>query len=221
MLTKLHYSDIYRPYTLGEKKMVKFDKMKKNYQIKLNKANNENVINYMRNISDNMNSLKVKINNLNKEFATIETSLKYENEENTLEIITEDINKFAKSYNEAKEKLNSSGHTISDYIIRLEEEIISITENKKNTGLSIVDSYLKFDNTNLRDNIMSGNRDTVKDLEILFNTLKEETVEVFKLSLSSHMNFRDFKYYFNYRLEHNYESSTTIIETGLLLEEVI
>ncbi len=244
MLTDIYYYNNYRNHLLG-KSSTKSASAKKTKQelffnsiskanertentskqdkgILMTKAYNSEVISYISNIAGSVNELKSATSSIMKEFKDMNRNLKYRGEEETYEIIKDEIDYFVSTYNIATEVFNESAKE-SNYLKEYYDDISDVVKGNKKVlnslGIGIdKNNQLYFDEKEF-DNMSSVNKiTTLRNAKNVLDEFNNTTNEILQVPLSQHMQFKNFNYYFNYKINTAYNDSFKLVETGTLID---
>lgn len=216
MISTLHYYNSYNPFVLDKEKIRErktssyraYSNQVKNSEITyfLNKTLNDNVKSYMFELSSNFNGLKGTANSI---YEKIYYNSPIENLEENIEEFTHTYNRFIGFLEENTE--NSSGFTS---ILENAKSFINENENTlKDIGINISSSG--FLSMKQEKNVKNINKQKVKQFYLNFY---DKMCNFMKEPMSTHMDFKDFSYYFNYSSDYNKNNSFKLIEHGLLVD---
>ena len=234
MLTNLYYYDHYRPYILRTKPVIlpgpisvayaqKSAEAEKNKAFLLNSAYKSDVIQYVRDMSNTVNSLKCSIMELLKSarsgmFSTENDAFGLKNYfisdlKNFVNSANEALS-FTKSQNNSQELANFS-QTVTDIIINNREVFqqlcISVEENGS-IALSSEDAAKK----KLKD-LFTG----LIGASGALIEIHDKTKELMANPLTDHMKFKSLGYYYNYKYGSIKDNTFNIIDSGMLFDKEI
>ncbi|WP_317366481.1 hypothetical protein [uncultured Tyzzerella sp.] len=219
MISTLHYYNSYKPFILDkqrakERRTSPYQQNKgqkyKDTEISyfLNKSLNDNIKSYMFELSSNFNGLKNVANNIyEKMYYGLSLDNLYENFEN----FTHTYNRFKGFLEENSENsgnftniLGKTEDIINENIDMLDHIGIDISEN----GFLKIRKDEDITNYNIED-------DKIKNF---YRNIYDKMCEFMSKPMSSHMDFKDFSYYFNYSGDFNKNNSFKLIEQGILVD---
>lgn len=219
MISTLHYYNSYKPFILDkqrarERKASPYKQTQgqkyKDTELTyfLNKSLNDNIKSYMFELSSNFNGLKNVANNI---YEKMYYGLSLDN-------LDENFEKFTHTYNRFKGFLEENTENSGNFTNILEKTKDIISENVDildNIGIDISENgFLK-----LRKDDDTKNYN-VEDEQIkkFYRNIYEKMCEFMSQPMSSHMEFKDFSYYFNYSGDYDKNNSFKLIEQGILVD---
>ena len=219
MISTLHYYNSYKPFILDkqrarERKASPYKQTQgqkyKDTELTyfLNKSLNDNIKSYMFELSSNFNGLKNVANNI---YEKMYYGL-------SLDTLDENFEKFTHTYNRFKGFLEENTENSGNFTNILEKTKDIINENVDildNIGIDISENgFLK-----LRKDDDTKNYN-VEDEQIkkFYRNIYEKMCEFMSQPMSSHMEFKDFSYYFNYSGNYDKNNSFKLIEQGILVD---
>ncbi len=238
MLTDIYYYNNYRNNLLNSrgssKQRLKQENNTKNMtkvesiddkSIRLNKAYNPKVISYISDIASSVNELKSSTNSIRKEFREVSKSFKYKGEEETFNIIKDEIDDFLEAYNTSTDIFNKDlkdSSYLKDYYNEIQGSIKKNIKPLNNLSIYLdKDNKLHFNEEEFDNSSLESKVASIKNLSKLFKKVNNETNEVLKVPLSNHLDFKSFSYYFNYKINSTYNDTFKLVETGTLIDIAI
>lgn len=219
MISTLHYYNSYKPFILDrqrarERKASPYKQTQgqkyKDTELTyfLNKSLNDNIKSYMFELSSNFNGLKNVANNI---YEKMYYGLSLGN-------LDENFEKFTHTYNRFKGFLEENTENSGNFTNILEKTKDIISENVDildNIGIDISENgFLKIRKDDDTKNY------SVEDEQIkkFYRNIYEKMCEFMSQPMSSHMEFKDFSYYFNYSGDYDKNNSFKLIEQGILVD---
>ncbi|MBS5793706.1 MAG: hypothetical protein KIC92_02970 [Clostridiales bacterium] len=219
MISTLHYYNSYKPFILDkqrarERKASPYKQTQgqkyKDTELTyfLNKSLNDNIKSYMFELSSNFNGLKNVANNI---YEKMYYGL-------SLDTLDENFEKFTHTYNRFKGFLEENTENSGNFTNILEKTKDIINENVDildNIGIDISENgFLKLrkDDDTKNYNVEDG------QIKKFYRNIYEKMCEFMSQPMSSHMEFRDFSYYFNYSGNYDKNNSFKLIEQGILVD---
>ena len=232
MVTNVYYYNYYAPYILSNyrrKKIADFPRgeifmLDEDETYVLNKALKKEVVNYAAEFSGVVNGLKDSSKNIIRDARGF---LKNEREEGYITAVRwlgEDLADFVNSYNKSKAfaAKNKDSRFFIDFSDNLAYDLsVSL---KALSGYRISgenNGRLSFDENAFavmtRGSIRHANRQNLPFFEHIYDS----TGDFLKTPLSEHMNFKDLKYYYNYKTGVITRDSFAVIGSGMIVNEVV
>lgn len=219
MISTLHYYNSYKPFILDkqrarERKASPYKQTQgqkyKDTELTyfLNKSLNDNIKSYMFELSSNFNGLKNVANNI---YEKMYYGL-------SLDTLDENFEKFTHTYNRFKGFLEENTENSGNFTNILEKTKDIINENVDildNIGIDISENgFLKLrkDDDTKNYNVEDG------QIKKFYRNIYEKMCEFMSQPMSSHMEFKDFSYYFNYSGNYDKNNSFKLIEQGILVD---
>lgn len=219
MISTLHYYNSYKPFILDrqrarERKASPYKQTQgqkyKDTELTyfLNKSLNDNIKSYMFELSSNFNGLKNVANNI---YEKMYYGL-------SLDTLDENFEKFTHTYNRFKGFLEENTENSGNFTNILEKTKDIINENVDildNIGIDISENgFLKLrkDDDTKNYNVEDG------QIKKFYRNIYEKMCEFMSQPMSSHMEFKDFSYYFNYSGDYDKNNSFKLIEQGILVD---
>ena len=219
MISTLHYYNSYKPFILDkqrarERKASPYKQTQgqkyKDTELTyfLNKSLNDNIKSYMFELSSNFNGLKNVANNI---YEKMYYGL-------SLDTLDEKFEKFTHTYNRFKGFLEENTENSGNFTNILEKTKDIINENVDildNIGIDISENgFLKLrkDDDTKNYNVEDG------QIKKFYRNIYEKMCEFMSQPMSSHMEFKDFSYYFNYSGDYDKNNSFKLIEQGILVD---
>lgn len=219
MISTLHYYNSYKPFILDrqrarERKASPYKQTQgqkyKDTELTyfLNKSLNDNIKSYMFELSSNFNGLKNVANNI---YEKMYYGL-------SLDTLDEKFEKFTHTYNRFKGFLEENTENSGNFTNILEKTKDIINENVDildNIGIDISENgFLKLrkDDYTKNYNVEDG------QIKKFYRNIYEKMCEFMSQPMSSHMEFKDFSYYFNYSGDYDKNNSFKLIEQGILVD---
>lgn len=219
MISTLHYYNSYKPFILDrqrarERKASPYKQTQgqkyKDTELTyfLNKSLNDNIKSYMFELSSNFNGLKNVANNI---YEKMYYGL-------SLDTLDENFEKFTHTYNRFKGFLEENTENSGNFTNILEKTKDIINENVDildNIGIDIFENgFLKLrkDDDTKNYNVEDG------QIKKFYRNIYEKMCEFMSQPMSSHMEFKDFSYYFNYSGDYDKNNSFKLIEQGILVD---
>lgn len=219
MISTLHYYNSYKPFILDrqrarERKASPYKQTQgqkyKDTELTyfLNKSLNDNIKSYMFELSSNFNGLKNVANNI---YEKMYYGLSLGN-------LDENFEKFTHTYNRFKGFLEENTENSGNFTNILEKTKDIINENVDildNIGIDISENgFLKLrkDDDTKNYNVEDG------QIKKFYRNIYEKMCEFMSQPMSSHMEFKDFSYYFNYSGNYDKNNSFKLIEQGILVD---
>lgn len=219
MISTLHYYNSYKPFILDrqrarERKASPYKQTQgqkyKDTELTyfLNKSLNDNIKSYMFELSSNFNGLKNVANNI---YEKMYYGLSLGN-------LDENFEKFTHTYNRFKGFLEENTENSGNFTNILEKTKDIISENVDildNIGIDISENgFLKLrkDDDTKNYNVEDG------QIKKFYRNIYEKMCEFMSQPMSSHMEFKDFSYYFNYSGDYDKNNSFKLIEQGILVD---
>lgn len=219
MISTLHYYNSYKPFILDrqrarERKASPYKQTQgqkyKDTELTyfLNKSLNDNIKSYMFELSSNFNGLKNVANNI---YEKMYYGL-------SLDTLDENFEKFTHTYNRFKGFLEENTENSGNFTNILEKTKDIISENVDildNIGIDISENgFLKLRKDDDTKNYNVGDGQIKK----FYRNIYEKMCEFMSQPMSSHMEFKDFSYYFNYSGDYDKNNSFKLIEQGILVD---
>ena len=212
MISTLHYYNSYKPFILDkqrarERKASPYKQTQgqkyKDTELTyfLNKSLNDNIKSYMFELSSNFNGLKNVANNI---YEKMYYGL-------SLDTLDEKFEKFTHTYNRFKGFLEENTENSGNFTNILEKTKDIINENVDildNIGIDISENgFLKLrkDDDTKNYNVEDG------QIKKFYRNIYEKMCEFMSQPMSSHMEFKDFSYYFNYSGDYDKNNSFKLI----------
>lgn len=219
MISTLYYYNSYKPFILDrqrarERKASPYKQTQgqkyKDTELTyfLNKSLNDNIKSYMFELSSNFNGLKNVANNI---YEKMYYGL-------SLDTLDENFEKFTHTYNRFKGFLEENTENSGNFTNILEKTKDIINENVDildNIGIDISENgFLKLrkDDDTKNYNVEDG------QIKKFYRNIYEKMCEFMSQPMSSHMEFKDFSYYFNYSGDYDKNNSFKLIEQGILVD---
>lgn len=219
MISTLHYYNSYKPFILDrqrarERKASPYKQTQgqkyKDTELTyfLNKSLNDNIKSYMFELSSNFNGLKNVANNI---YEKMYYGL-------SLDTLDENFEKFTHTYNRFKGFLEENTENSGNFTNILEKTKDIINENVDildNIGIDISENVflkLRKDDYTKNYNVEDG------QIKKFYRNIYEKMCEFMSQPMSSHMEFKDFSYYFNYSGDYDKNNSFKLIEQGILVD---
>lgn len=222
MIASMHYCNYYKPYILDKNNACiknglysQYQKSRKKTAYYLNKSFNNNIKEYMSEMSLNLNSLKNISNNLSESLETsfVNKNL-YQDIENNLNNFTFTYNKLIGFLDKNKEnnlKFNNMSENIKSFMKNNQKFLNRIGIDISKEGFLSIN-----DNNDIK--MIKRDKNNIKNF---YRKVYKNLCNIMQEPMSAHMNFKDFSYYFNYYNGYNNENSFKIIEQGILLDRVV
>ncbi len=241
MLTNIYYYNNYKNQLLRNKdssiKKIRQEQffenaLKKSEQtdtsdknILMNKAYNSKVISYISDIASSINELKSSTNSLIKEFNSMNKSLRYKGEDETFNILKDEIDDFVYTYNVSTDIFNENiedNNYLKEYYNDTKGVLLKNKSALNNIGVYLdKDKKLSFDEESF-DNMSTNQKiNNLREVGQIFNSINDNTNEILKVPLTNHMEFKNFNYYFNYKINTTYNDTFKLIESGTLFDIAI
>ena len=187
----------------------------------LNKALNQDVVQYAHNVSHNLIALKDSAKYINYDIEDFDYNTQkygYSNARNTLR---EDLNNFVSSFNNSYKFYSSQVHSQSlvDFSVRADNLISSNGHNLGELGIvtdesnGLVFSAEKFDSLTTEEL-----QKTLEDAASAFQNMYSESSSMLAVPLSEHMNFKSLNYYYNYKYGGVTADTFKVIESGMIVD---
>ncbi|MFR4985823.1 MAG: hypothetical protein ACLUCH_00360 [Lachnospirales bacterium] len=219
MISTLHYYNSYKPFILDrqrarERKASPYKQTQgqkyKDTELTyfLNKSLNDNIKSYMFELSSNFNGLKNVANNI---YEKMYYGLSLGN-------LDENFEKFTHTYNRFKGFLEENTENSGNFTNILEKTKDIISENVDildNIGIDISENgFLKI----RKDDDTKNYNVEDEQIKKFYRNIYEKMCEFMSQPMSSHMEFKDFSYYFNYSGDYDKNNSFKLIEQGILVD---
>lgn len=236
MITSIYYYNYYKPNILKNSavSVVKQAPFKQNVHynnttkpISLSTAYKDDVLDYVKNLSDAVNSTKVSATNLLELTKDIEHNqsnkdLKEQKKKRTESEMRADISKYGKKLSDSLNKsINFSSTTSqSEEFDEFSKNLKMKASNSKSLeeiGLTF-DTEFSFSDDALNDLNYSDVKNLFKNATSDINDLYDMTNDFLKKPLSSHMSFKSFSYYYSYTSGIIKTDSFNIISRGTILD---
>ncbi len=240
MLTNIYYYNNYRNQLLKNKsnsaKKIKQEHFSDNdikngqknnsdNNIMMNKAYNSKVISYISDIASSINELKSSTNSIIKEFRSMNKSLKYKGEEETFNILKDEIDDFVYTYNVSTDVFNENvedSNYLKDYYKDTKNILLNNERPLKSLGIHLDNNKkLSFNEEEFDSMTTTQKLSTLREVGQVFSNINEDTNEILKVPLTRHMEFKSFNYYFNYKINTTYNDTFKLVETGTLFDIAI
>jgi hypothetical protein len=229
MLTSIYYYDYYKPYILKTNGINKttqknrFSGIKTNDYVQnnessayfLNRSDKNEIKSLVSGISDNVNAVKDTARYLQS--VTNAEGTKYDNAKSAygdgLEDFVSDCNNLASFASSAD--LNSG---ISDFKENVSQIVSDNEETFSKVGISIDDGTLTFD-TDVYENLSDDEyNELASTLNDTFSQVYNEACDFLSKPMSSHLNFKNLDYYYNYSYASKDKAAFRLLETGLIVD---
>lgn len=237
MIAHLQYAIDYRPYILDVNKDRKVDKATRvgkpvessaekatNSTVKsapqLLKANNENVVNYMRTLASSVNDMKFSVKTLNRSITRFNSNF-YQDDDLVKEFINEDIDEFVKALNSSfKGTLTTdmASENLSNYLGSIQQAIASNVDLLDDLGIEIsggeaykVESLVNYDNI----------KDKSKRYTNMLGQINDATNGMLSKSIYEQVKFNSMKSFVNYSFNSSTEKTFELFTDGLVLDIAI
>ncbi|MFV0519413.1 MAG: hypothetical protein ACK5LY_03960 [Lachnospirales bacterium] len=182
----------------------------------LNKAINGEIIGYMKDIATNVNAFKSAVNGFNSDIKYVQKYNSFDDSDE--EMIESDLTKLTDSINNLKSiisenKSKASVEKIEEFDAKFSKLYTENQELFQNVGVSYEDGeFIK--NEGLNSDYFVKNIDKYKEKA---EELKKSTDDFLNTPMSSFVEFKTFKNYFNYSLRNRNTDSFKLIESGSIL----
>lgn len=237
MIAQLQYAIDYRPYILDVNKNKKVDKATRvgkptentgdkeavnsvKSAPQLLKANNENVVNYMRTLASSVNDMKFSVKTLNRSITRFNSNY-YDDDELVKEFIDEDIDEFVKALNSSfKGTLTTdmASENLSKYLGTVQESLASNIDLLDDLGIEISGGEAhKVDSLVNLDNIKSKS----KRFTNMLGQINDATNEMLGKSIYEQVKFNSMKNFVNYSFNSSTEKTFELFTEGLVLDIAI
>ncbi len=235
MITMLQYSVGYR-YALNNRKtnstqkssgIKNLDKVYKtsakeniNRQNFLNKTNNKEVIDFMKEIAGNVNTFKTALSSLSTDIKYIKKFKTFDDEDEKL--IEEDLNNLTSSLNKIRNIIDDNkDKTNTKKMEKFEKRIFDNYEKHKKEfeklGIEYVDGEFK-KNKKMDSDYFIKNIDSFKEK---IDSLNEETNKFLDVPMTEFVQFKNLNFYVNYSFKNKYSDTFKLIESGSLLNIIV
>ncbi len=190
----------------------------------LNKSLKSDVVEYARGVSNGVLSIKNISNNVVINMENFNKNLHKKDYEAIKEWIREDISWFANNYNKGVNFLSSQSHspTLNEYANTLK---IFISENSDlllQIGLNVdKNGQISFNETTFKNLNQSSTTAAISEAIAIFQGIYNFSIDVLKEPLSEHMNFKNLNYYYNYKLGTMFSDTFKLIESGMIIDQVV
>lgn len=232
MLTSMFYFNHYKPYLVKEDspttsagfspKLTLFkNNSYENKTVLLNTAYRGDIVEYAGNISKKVVAFKDASRLVVQDMENFEMNTRNAGSVREREVLSAHISQFTESYNTAVSFALSQEHSAKlrnfaaeqSYFVTQNQDVLKILGVKidKNGSLSC-------DETKIKDMSISKLRDAVNKTAPVFESLYENAKQLLTFPLSSHMNFKGLRYYYNYKLGTMQDDTFKIIKSGILVD---
>lgn len=239
MLTNLYYYDNYKNKLLSNSKKTDSVKTAKQEQflnlnlknsekasndksILLNKAYNAKVVSYISDVATSVNELKSSTSAVIKEIKYFNKSLKHRGEKESLNIVKDELDSFVSTFNLATEIFDENikdSNYLKDYYNKIGSVFSEDEDVLNDVGIKIgADNKLTFDEEFFDSEITTEKFNSLKNLGDVFSKFNNNTNEILQVPLSKHMEFKNFNYYFNYKINTTYNDTFRLVESGTLID---
>jgi len=231
MITNVYYYNLYAPYILNNfkrKKIAEFPRGERflsdgDETYILNKALKNEVIGYATELTGVVNGLKDSSKNIVKDAGEF---LKNEREEGfvtAVKWLEGDLADFVGAYNKTMKfsKKNRDSRILTDFADTLNYDLsISLKALSKYFIIETDDDCLIFDEKSFarvtKKRILIANKQNLPFFEHVYGL----TGNLLLAPLSEHMNFKNLKYYYNYKTGTISKDSFAITGSGMIVNEV-
>lgn len=236
MITSIYYYNYYKPNVLKNSavSVVKQAPFKQNAHynttekpINLSTAYKDDVLDYVKELSNSVNSTKVSASNLleiskDLEYSENNKNIKEQKKKRTEEEMRADISKYGKRLSDALNRsLNFSRETSqSEDFNEFSKSLKNKASNSKSLeemGLTF-DTEFSFSDEMLDDLSFSDIKSVLKNATSDINDLYDTTNSFLKKPLASHMSFKSFSYYYSYTSGIIKNDSFNIISRGTIID---
>lgn len=185
----------------------------------LNAAYKPKVIDFVSDLTCNINTSKLANRDLEKSFHNLEKDIRYKNEDNIKENISNSSEQLVLALNNFVQKVDSDNNT--PYINEFVKNVNSAFEENRdllgNIGLYKTDQGFSYNEVALEYNALSSLRENTTDYIDIFSKLSSSSNELSNKSFKDHVNFKDFSYYFNYGINLYENSNLALLGTGNII----
>jgi len=235
MLTSVFYYNMYKPYIVGGANRNETSYATRRERISqgnepagrvyvLNKALRNEIVDYVRSVSDNVSDLRHATRQTATEMQRFNGTVHREGWENAMRNMSENLEAFADNYNVAAGFLHAQSHSsgLRAYSSEVIESISHNQERLEMLGLNLgEDGRLNFDN----ETVSAMNHDEMnvaisENIE-LFEGLRSYTRQLMTEPLVEHMRFRGLSYHYNYRMGTMETDGYSLIEAGMLVDRLV
>ena len=240
MLTNLHYYSHYKPYIVGEDDSdipFKYEKIAEQRQnislaaenglapaLVLNKALNGKVVKYLRSTAKTVVDIKYYSNMIDVDMRIFTRNVPVYGLSPFKQTLCRSLDTFSICYNRAISALSSQTHSseLKGFSAELIRACTSNAEVLSEIGFGFASKKemffdTEFFNDSTKSEIFASIRNTIK----IFNGIYELSNDILEIPMMTHMNFRGFEYYYNYRVTNRIEDTFKIIESGVLLDKAL
>ncbi len=216
MITTLYYYNHYKPHmiTNSKEKVVKQKPFKqtmylsqKTPGIKMSKAFKQEVVDYVENLSSGINNVKSSMISLKKRFKNFDEEIKYRNAENIKDDVIIALEDFVKGVNEVKSISENTSDVLNSHFDKVKNILNENQDLLKKLKITLGNGEIKFDTESFEKINIKSLKKNKNDFINIFNDINKETNAVLSKPMTSHMEFRNFSYYFDYRLG-SYQNDT-------------
>ncbi len=235
MITMLQYSVGYR-YALNNRKtnstrkasvVNNLDKVYKTAEKEnisrqnfLNKTNNKEVIDFMKEVAGNVNTFKTALSGLSTDIKYIKKFKTFDDEdekliEEDLEKLTSSLNKIGNIIDKNKDKTNTK--KMESFEKRIFDNYEKYKKDFEKLGIKYVDGKFKKDKKMDSDYFIK-NIDSFQDK---ISSLNEETNKFLDVPMTEFVQFKNLNFYVNYSFKNKYSDTFKLIESGSLLNVIV
>jgi hypothetical protein len=236
MLTSVYYYNIYKPYIVGTKETNNYAPRRARIADKkeapealsggrmyvLNKAVKEEIINYAQNVSFGVTNLRSSARHTANDMEIFNRNAHREGFGEAVDLLTEDLSKFTRHYNEATDFLQNQEQSanLRTFSMEVTDNINYNKERLNMLGLSInEDGRMRFDKQAVRE--MSPERINIAIGENIriFGDLSQHTENILTEPLIDHMKFKALNYHYNYKMGMMEADGFSLLEAGILVDK--
>ena len=232
MITNVYYYNYYTPYILSNfrrKKVADFPRAEnflfdEEETYVLNKALKKEVIGYATELSRVVNGLKDSSRFVVRDARRFIRNEREEGYGTAVKWLEDDLADFVDSYNRTKGFVakNKDSRILTDFVDNLTYDLsISMKALSRYRIVEGENETLVFDEDAFKELTRKGVLIANKQNYPFFRHVYDTTKEFLNVPLSEHMNFKNFRYYYNYKTGTIAKDSFTIVESGMIVNEVV
>jgi hypothetical protein len=190
----------------------------------LNKAVKTEIVNYARDVSNGINNLRSTARKTFSDMERFNHSVHLEGWDYALSTLKRDFSKFANQYNDSTDFLQDQKHSASlrTFSNEITDHLNYNRDRLTTLGFSFTEeSRLHYDRSVVEGMSHRQINAVIGETMSIFNNLQRHADYALKEPLVDHMNFRGLGYHYNYKLGAMQADGFSLLEVGLLIDEVV